>query len=264
MFELLIYLLLGALAGLVAGLLGVGGGLVVVPVLVWLFIAQGMAAEVVMQLALGTSLATIVVTSLASAWAHHRKGAVLWPLVVRLAPGLLLGALLGAWLARALGGDWLQGLFGLFVMLVALYLFWGRAVPMAGGAQRPSVPELGVVGGAIGLLSSLLGIGGGTLTVPYLSGRGVVIQRAVAVSAACGLPIALGGSAGYLLSGWQAAQLPAMSSGYLYWPAFFGIASTSLLFAPLGANIAHRLPVRVLRRLFALLLFGVGVVMVAL
>ncbi len=259
-----VYLLLGVFAGFVAGLLGVGGGLVIVPVLVWVFVAQGMAAEVVMQMALGTSLATIAVTSIAAVRAHHKRGAVVWPLVGRLVPGLVVGALLGAWLAHGFSREGLQGLFGVFAVAVALYLFWGAPGPVGERWCSPSAQELGVVSAAIGLLSSLLGIGGGTLTVPYLSWRGLVIQRAVAVSAACGLPIALGGSLGYLLAGWQVAQLPPLSSGYLYWPAFFGIASMSLLFAPVGAAVAHRLPVRTLKRVFSLLLFCVGIAMLVL
>jgi len=262
MSEWLIYPGVGAVAGLVAGLLGVGGGLIIVPLLAWIFRNEGMSPDLIIHMALGTSLATIVMTSLSSVYAHHRRGAVVWPVVLRLAPGLALGALVGAWLAWRSSSDDLATLFGLFEMGVALYMVAGSPKPRGESWLRPHTPELMAVGGVIGAIASLLGIGGGTLTVPYLSWRGLVIQRAVATSAACGLPIALAGAFGYLAAGWNQPQLPPWSSGYLYWPAFAGIVLTSLWMAPLGASLAHRLPVMSLKRLFALLLFVMGLMMV--
>ena len=261
MTELAVYLGVGALAGLIAGLLGVGGGLLIVPLLAWTFRGEGMSEGVIMHISLGTSLATIVMTSLSSLYAHHRRGAVVWPVVGRLAPGLTLGALVGAWLARQSSGADLADLFGLFEMGVALYMFAGAPKPRGSQWRRPHTPELIAVGGVIGAIASLLGIGGGTLTVPYLSWRGLVIQRAVAVSAACGLPIALAGAVGYLIAGWGSDQLPPWSSGFLYWPAFLGIIASSLPMAPQGARLAHYLPVVVLKRVFALLLFLMGLMM---
>lgn len=258
--TLLIYLLLGALAGVVAGLLGVGGGIVIVPVLVWLFQAQGFNEGSIMQLALGTSLATIAITSISAVFAHHRLGSLNWRLVAWLTPGLVAGAALGALLADEVASATLQRLFGLFEMAVALYMFFGARAGGA-GAQPIAAPELVVTGSVIGTLSSLLGIGGGTMTVPYLTWRGRVMREAVAVSSACGFPIALAGGAGYLLAGLDAPSLPPFASGYLYWPAFAGIGCASLLLAPLGARLAHRLPVAQLKRLFSLILLVIGAVM---
>lgn len=258
--TVLIYLLLGALAGVVAGLLGVGGGIIIVPVLVWLFQAQGFGAGNIMQLALGTSLATIAITSISAVVAHHRLGSLDWRLVAWLTPGLVAGAALGALFADGVASTTLQRLFGLFEMAVALYLFFGAQV--SGTKARPiAVPELMVTGTVIGTVSALLGIGGGTMTVPYLTWRGRLMREAVAASSACGFPIALAGGAGYLLAGLDAPSLPPFATGYLYWPAFAGISCTSLLLAPLGARLAHGLPVAQLKRLFSLILLVIGAVM---
>lgn len=256
----LIYLLVGALAGLVAGLLGVGGGVVIVPVLAFLFHAQGFTESNIMHLALGTSLATIAVTSLSSIVAHHRLGSFNWRLVKWLTPGLVVGAALGALLADAVASIALQRFFGLFEMGVALYMFLGARA--AGSVEREiAAGELMATGAVIGTFSSMLGIGGGAMTVPYLTWRGRMMREAVAVSAACGFPIALAGGAGYLLAGLDAPFLPSLATGYLYWPAFLAIATTSLFMAPLGAKLAHKLPVGQLKRLFSLILFVIGMLM---
>lgn len=262
--SLLIYLLLGAFAGFVAGLFGVGGGLILVPALVWLFREQGINESVVMHMALGTSLATIVITSLSSTRAHHRRGAVVWSWVKWLAPGLSLGAFAGGLLAETLSTVSLQWLFGLFEVMAALYLLLGAPVSKRTEAVPVPAFEFVVVGGVIGMFSALFGIGGGTMSVPYLSWRGVVIQRAVAASAACGFPIALVGGAAYIAMGWDNLAVPQWSLGYLYGPAFLGIASVSLLFAPLGAKVAHVLPVSMLKRLFAVMMLLMGVFMIGL
>lgn len=253
------YLLLGMVAGLLAGMLGVGGGLVIVPVLVLLFGWADMTPSIIMHLALGTSLATIVVTSISSTWAHHRFGAVLWPVCLRLTPGIVLGAWLGAAFADQLSSDGLQRIFGIFELLVALQM--GLALQPAAHRQLPGPAVMGLAGGVTGAVSAIVGIGGGTLTVPFLHWCNVSIRNAVATSAACGLPIALSGALGYLVTGWGNPGLPAWSSGYLYWPAFAAIMITSLLFAPLGAHLAHRLPATRLKQLFALFLTVVGAAM---
>jgi len=257
--SILVYLALGVGAGFIAGLLGVGGGLLIVPTLTAVFLWQGMSVDVVMHLALGTSLATIVVTSLSSVRAHHLRGAVDWGLVRGLAPGLMLGAASGAVIAHYLETMVLVWIFAIFELFVAVYMFFGSPKPQSAGEQGPSQGELLAAGNSIGAVSALLGIGGGTMTVPYLSWRGLLMPRAVAVSAACGLPIALAGAISYLVAGWQVASLPDLVSGYIYWPAFIGIVSSSVLFAPLGARCAHALPVLVLRRVFACLLAVLGV-----
>lgn len=256
MTELLIYPAVGAMVGVIAGMLGVGGGLVIVPVLVWLFTHQGMAPEVITHLAVGTSLATIVITSIASVRAHHQRGAVAWEAFRALTPGIVIGALLGAWLADRLPSAELGTIFGIFELSVAIQM--GLALRTAPHRALPGPLGMSGAGGVIGTLSAIVGVGGGTLTVPFLTWCNVDMRRAVATSAACGLPIALAGAAGFMVTGWQRTGLPEWSSGYLYWPAFAGIVAASTLTAPLGAWLAHTLPTTVLKRVFALFLAGLG------
>jgi uncharacterized membrane protein YfcA len=245
-----------------AGLLGVGGGLLVVPALIviWQGVAPALTQSV--QLAIGTSLAIIALTSLSSVRAHQRRGAVMWPLFWRLAPGIAVGAWLGAMLAVGLPGIALKQLFGGFELLVAAQMGLNLRHPVV-RRGLPAMPALGLAGMAIGGVSSLLGIGGGTLTVPFLSWCGVAMHKAVATSAACGLPIAVAGAITYAVMGWGAGGLPAAAAGYLYLPALAGVATASVLCAPLGARLAHRLPTVVLRRLFAMFLAALGVWMLA-
>ena len=257
MTELIAYLLLGSVAGILAGLLGVGGGLIIVPVLAWLFTQAQMPPGFVMHLAIGTSLATIVFTSLSSVWAHHRRGAVLWAGVGRLTPGIVLGAAMGALLADKLPSETLRLVFGVFELAVAVQM----GLNLRPDAHRllPGRWGMGAVGTAIGLVSAVVGIGGGTLSVPFLQWCNVPMRQAVATSAACGLPIAVAGALGFALAGWSSDGLPAWSSGYIYWPAFLGIVSASVLFAPLGARLAHLVPTLVLKRFFAIFLALLGV-----
>lgn len=259
--ELLTYLLTGAVAGLAAGLLGIGGGLVVVPALALLFREQAFADATLMHYAVGTSLATIVPTSIASLLAHHRRGSVHWAAVRGLTPGILAGALAGAWLARQLSSPGLGVLFGVFEVLVALQLLVG----IRPGAHRalPAVAGMTAAGGVIGALSAVLGIGGGTLTVPFLLWHRVDIRLAVGSAAACGLPIAVAGAAGFALAGRSVEAAPAYSSGFIHWPAVAGVALASVLLAPAGARLAHYLPREVLQRVFALVLVLVGLKMIA-
>ena len=253
----LIYLLLGAGAGLVAGLLGVGGGLVIVPVLVSVFSRGIVHPDLVMHVAIGTSLATIVLTSLSSVYTHHRHGAVLWPVMGWLAPGIVLGALLGAYIADLTSSQSLKIIFGCFELIIALQLLSGyKPSPSRVIPTRPILAGVGVI---IGAISALLGIGGGTMTVPFLVWCNTSMQKAVATSAAAGMPIAIAGSVGYIIMGYGDAGLPDWSSGYIYWPALICIAVASLLFAPLGAILAHRLPTRGLKTLFAFILIALAV-----
>jgi len=253
----IIYLCLGAVAGTLAGLLGVGGGLVIVPVLALVFRHSGIDEALIMHLAIGTSLATIVFTSISSVRAHHRRGAVLWPLVWRLSPGIVIGALLGAWVADSLHSLALQRVFGVFELLVAVQMAMGlRPAPHRG---LPGSTGMTAAGGLIGTISAIVGIGGGTLTVPFLSWCNVAMRNAVATSSACGLPIALAGAVGFVLTGLDEASLPEWSSGFVYWPAFLGIVIASVAFAPLGAALAHRLPAMGLKRVFAVLLTVIGI-----
>ncbi len=262
MLEMLLtYLVLGSFAGLVAGLLGVGGGLVIVPVLAGLFSAQNFPAGSLMQLAVGTSLATIVVTSIASLRAHHRRGCVNWPVMWQLSMGIVFGAWLGAAIAHNIPSQLLATLFGVFELLVAAQMLLGKTP--AAHRQIPARNKNLAAGGIIGAVSAVLGIGGGTLTVPYLSWHNFSIRQAVGTAAACGLPIALAGTAGFILAGWQVRDLPAYSSGYVYWPAVAAICAASVLAAPLGAHWAHKLPQAILKKVFALFLAVLGVLMIA-
>jgi uncharacterized membrane protein YfcA len=255
--EWITYLLLGAFAGTLAGLLGVGGGLVIVPVLILLFKGQAFSHQILVHLAIGTSLATIVFTSLSSVWAHQRRGAVLWPVFWRLTPGIIIGALTGAVIAKLIPGAELRTVFGIFELMVAVQM--GLNLKPDTRRQLPSAMGMALAGGVIGTVSAIVGIGGGTMTVPFLVWCNVAMQKAVATSAACGLPIAIAGAIGFMAAGWGEVELPSLSSGYLYWPAFAGIVAASVLFAPVGARLAHALPGAMLKKFFALFIGGLGI-----
>lgn len=258
MLEILLtYLLVGAFAGVIAGLLGVGGGLIIVPVLALLFQRWGFADGVVMHLAIGTSLATIVLTAISSMRAHHRRGAVDWPVFRRLTPGVVAGALAGAVIADFMPTHALRLFFGVFELAVAVQI--GFQLMAAPHRRLPGKAGMTTAGAVIGAVSSVVGIGGGTLTVPFLAWCNVALRNAVATSSAVGLPIALAGAVGFVATGWKTPDLPAWTTGYLYWPAFVGIGVASLMFAPVGAWLAHTLPVAILRRFFAVFLAVLGV-----
>ncbi len=259
MTEIVLYLLTGAAAGLSAGLLGIGGGLIIVPILFFVFSHQQVPVEHVMHMALATSLATIIITSLSSARAHHKRGAVLWPVVFSLSPGIVIGAWLGAMVASALATGVLRPVFGVFELLVAIHLL----VNYKPSTHTTSISRTrSMVGGTvIGSISSIVGIGGGTLTVPFLLWHSVSIRNAVASSAACGFPIAVAGTAAFVVSGWNAEGLPPWTLGYVSLPAFALIIITSTITAPVGAALAHRLPERTLRILFALFLLALSMKM---
>ena len=250
------YLLLGALAGLIGGLLGLGGGIIIVPALLFLFIKQGIHPDIQMHMALATSLATIIFTSMSSAYAHNRRGAVLWPTVFQLVPGIILGCILGAWIADQLESDNLRIAFGVFEIFVALQV--GLGIKPSAKRQLPGPYGNGLAGVILGSVSTFLGIGGGTLSVPFFLWCNVNLRNAVATSSACGLPIALAGSATLIYAGLDSTVLPHNSLGYVYLPAAGTILIASVLFAPLGARLAHAMPVPILRRIFALVLASIG------
>ncbi len=254
--EFLLYLALGACAGVLAGLFGVGGGIIIVPVLVFSFTLQGFDQSILTHLAVGTSLATIIFTSVNAVREHHRRGAVRWPIFLWMTVGILLGAGFGALTAEAISGPNLQKIIGVFALLVSVQL----ALDVKPKASRTVPGKLGLTaaGTVIGWASAIFGIGGGSLTVPFLTWRSVPMQQAVATSSACGLPIALASAASFMILGWHDPLLPPHSLGFVYLPALLGIALTSMVFARLGARLAHRLSPRLLKRLFAALLFSVG------
>lgn len=259
MTEIILYLFTGAVAGLSAGLLGIGGGLVIVPILFFIFSQQAVPAEHVMHMALATSLATIIITSFASARAHHQRGAVLWPIVFSLSPGIVIGAWLGAMFASMLASDVLRPVFGLFELMVASYLLVNVKPDTHGNHITRTASFTG--GTVIGSISSIVGIGGGTLTVPFLLWHDIPIRNAVASSAACGFPIAVAGTAAYIVSGWSVSGLPPYTLGFVSLPAFALIIVTSIVTAPLGASLAHKLPETTLRTVFAFVLVALGVKM---
>lgn len=252
-----LYLALGAFAGTLAGLFGIGGGLVIVPVLIFSFALQGVSPEIAAHLAVGTSLATIVFTSISSIRSHHLHEAVCWDIVRSMVAGIVVGAVLGAVTASMLPGAVLETVIGIFVILVALKML--LAVDPKPGREVPGQIGLGVAGTVIGWASAIFGIGGGTLTVPYLSWCNLRMQNAVGTAAACGFPIALAGALANVGTGWSHPELPFLSVGFIYLPAFAGIVLTSVFFARVGANLAHRLDARILRKIFAIFLLLVGI-----
>ncbi|WP_027967217.1 sulfite exporter TauE/SafE family protein [Halomonas halocynthiae] len=253
---LLSYLALGAVAGTLAGLFGIGGGLVIVPALAAAFAVQNVADSVIMHLAIGTSLATIVITGSSSAWGHYTKGNIRRDWFIMLLPGLLLGAVSGVFIADNLSSSSLGSLFGVFLLIVA-----GRMVLVKKAASATVAPRRWVMGAAgvvIGGFSALFGIGGGTLSVPWLSRCGASMTQAVGTSAACGMPIAVVGAATFIATGWGVPDLPAGTTGYVLWPAFLAIVVTSVPFARVGVRLASVLPAKQLKTAFAMLLLVVG------
>jgi uncharacterized protein len=254
--DILALISIGVVAGTFAGLLGIGGGAIVVPVLAVVFEHQGVAPGNLMQSAIGTSLATIVFTAISSTLAHQKRGSIRWSVFWRLTPGIVAGAFAGASIAHWLPNKWLRISFGVFLLLIAVQMAWPRLPKKS--RPMPSRPEMLFAGAVIGVLSSLFGIGGASLSVPYLMWCGVPAVEVIGTAAAMGLPIALTGTVGYILAGLNATNLPPWSLGYVVLPAFAGVVVASTLFAPLGARLAHRLQPATLRRLFAVLLVILG------
>jgi uncharacterized membrane protein YfcA len=250
-------LLLGCFTGFLAGLLGIGGGMLLVPFLTLILGQRGVPPELSVKMAIATSMATILFTSISSVRAHHRRGAVRWDLVRGLAPGIVLGGLLaGAGVFALLKGSWLAIFFALFVGFSATQMLLDKKP--APSRQMPGTAGQLTAGAGIGFLSGLVGAGGGFVSVPFMTWCNVAIHNAVATSAALGFPIALANVAGYIIGGWKLESGVAGAFGYLYLPALVGIAATSVLFAPLGAKAAHAMNVKQLKRAFAFLLYGLA------
>lgn len=250
--DLPILLLSGAVAGTLAGLLGIGGGVIIVPIVTLLFEGHGVPHGMAIKMALGTSLATIVVTALSSIYTHNRKGAVDWTLFRVMGPAAFVGSLLGALAADIIPGDILYVAFIVFLFAVSLQLALSR---VAAHRDLPGTGGLTMVSTGVGMSSALMGIGGGAMHVPFLSYCGVPVKRAIATAAAIGLPLSLSATIGYILGGLDETGIPPGSIGYVNLPVFGGVVAASLLFAPLGATLAHKLPDLLLRRLFAIFLF---------
>lgn len=250
------YLVLGAIAGFLAGMFGVGGGLVLVPVLIFLFDSQQFPAEHLLLLALGTSMAAILFTSLASLREHHRHGAVNWRVVRNITPGILLGTGIGAFLAASIPTGGLAIFFALFVYAVAAQILFG--VRPHASRQLPGAAGMTLTGILTGCLSSMVSIGGGSIVVPFLIWCNVPLRNAIGTSAAIGFPVAIGGTTGYVSTGANIDYLPAYSLGFVYLPALFWIALASSFTAPLGAKATHHMKTGLLRKLFALLLLALA------
>jgi len=243
------YLLLGTFAGFMAGLLGVGGGAVMVPILTTIFVAEGFARSEVVHLALGTSMAAIVFTSISSLRAHHAHGAVIWKIVRGLTPGILAGTFGATFVAARAPTTALTLFFAVFMSYVAIQMLLN--IKPKAHRDLPGMLGMSAVGLGIGGISALVAIGGGTMSVPFMTWCNVKAQHAIGTSAAIGLPIALAGSVGYLVNGWHHADLPGGSLGFVYVPALVLVVAMSVATAPLGARLAHRLPVATLKRVFA-------------
>jgi uncharacterized membrane protein YfcA len=251
-----LYLTVGAIAGVLAGLLGIGGGLVIVPMLVFCMELQQLPQELVMHMSLGTSMASIMFTSVSSSMAHHRRGAVDWSIVRRIVIGIIVGVYLGAYVASRMSTGTLKAFFVVFLYYVCYQMLSGKRPKPS--RQLPGKAGMFGAGGIIGVVSSLVGIGGGTLSVPFMIWHNIPIHKAIGTSAAIGFPIAVTGTVGYIVNGWGKAGLPPYSLGFVSLTALVSIAVMSVLTAPLGVRLAHSLPVDKLKKIFAVVLFLVG------
>ena len=245
---------LGTITGFLAGMLGIGGGMIMVPFITFILGARGVSPDLAVKMAIATSMATIIFTSVSSVRAHHKRGAVRWDVVKRLAPGIVLGAAVASLgVFAVLKGSWLALFFALFVSFSATQMLIDKK-PKPSRTLPGTAGQLGA-GGTIGFLSGLVGAGGGFVSVPFMTWCNVPIHNAVATSAALGFPIALANVTGYIVSGLSLTELPPYSFGYLWLPALAVIASCSVLMAPIGASTAHKLPVKQLKRVFAVVLY---------
>jgi uncharacterized membrane protein YfcA len=256
MAELAAYGAIGAATGFFAGLLGIGGGTIMVSSLALMYAAQGFPAPYVMHMAIGTSLAAILGGAWASFRTHHRHGSVDWPTVRAMSPGLLAGVLLGSLAARFLPTSFLKVFFLGFMAFVIFQMAFN--LRPAASRELPGRGALGGVGMLIGVASSWFGGGAGAVGVPFLTWCGMSIHRAIGTVAAMGFPVAIAGALGYVVAGLGVEGLPAWSAGFVYLPAFAGIAAASMMVAPFGARLAHRLKGSTLRRIFAVFLVAVG------
>lgn len=253
---LIAYSLSGVLVGLLAGLLGIGGGIIVIPLLLTLFSIQGFPQEISMHMAIGTSLAIVLLTSIFSVFAHYRKGVIWIELFKQFFPGAAVGSIFGIIISYHLKSIILQKIFAIFLILVAVYLL--VQLNFKAKEQLPRKKVLFSISTLFGILSGMLGVGGGIFMVPYFNWCGVPFRNAVATSAACLLPIAFVGTLGYILIG---KQLEFYSESLIYWPAFLTMGVGSILMVPMGVRFAHTIPIIRLRRIFALFLCIVGIKM---
>jgi uncharacterized protein len=252
----LAYLALGLVIGFFAGMLGIGGGVIIVPLLVFLFTAQHFPEQRVLHLALGTSLSSIVFTNLSSVRAHHLRGGVRWDIVATAAPAIIVGTLLGTLAAARMSSRYLAIIFTIFVFFSSLQMWLDREPKPT--RTLPGKLGLSTAGLLIGALSSLVGVGGGVLVIPLMTICNVPMINAIGTSAALGLPTSMGGAFGYAVTGLNQPELPPLSFGYVYIPALAGLVVGSFVTVPFGVHAAHRMPVITLRRIFAVILFALA------
>lgn len=255
-----VYAALGIFVGFMAGLLGIGGGIVMVPALTAIFLAQGIATDDVVHFALGTSMSAIIVTSFASMRAHNAKEGVIWDIVKMIAPGIILGTFMMTFVAAYLKSIHLAIFFSLFTAYVSIQMIINKKPKPA----RHIAGKKGLFFGGtiIGSISALVSIGGGSLSVPYLVWQNIDLKKAIGTSAAIGLPLSITGTIGYIIAGWDHTSFEQFQFGFVYVPAVLAISLTSFFMAPYGAKCAHILPVSVLKKIFALLLMLLSIKMV--
>jgi uncharacterized membrane protein YfcA len=249
---ILSFLLLGAVVGFIAGLLGVGGGGIIVPMLTSIFLLQGVPVDNVMHLSLGTSMACIIITSISSLRAHHKKDAIIWNIVKKMSYGIIIGTFISTFIVSYINSLYLAIFFTVFMAYMAVKMLLSQQNKQLKGNHNNK--NVIVYSTGIGAISALVSIGGGSLTVPYLVARNVGIKKAIGTSAAIGLPISLAGTIGYLLNGWSEVAITNYTIGFIYLPAFFLISLSSFFTAPYGVKAAHYLPIKVLKKIFAALL----------
>jgi uncharacterized membrane protein YfcA len=250
------YVAIGALVGVLAGMLGIGGGAIMVPLLVWLFEAQGLPKPHILHLAVGTAMATILFTSVSSVRAHAARGAIRWDIARNMTPGILAGGLAGSWIASFIPTAAFAAIFTGVIYIAATQLLLGR--PPKPGRQPPGLGGMFVAGFLVSALSAFAAVGGAFMTVPFMLWCNVPILQAIGTAAVIGFPIALSGTAGFVATGLREAHLPPYSFGFVFLPALAGIVAASVLTAPLGAALAHRLPAVWLKRIFALLFYAIA------
>jgi uncharacterized protein len=258
--SLLLYLLTGCFVGFFAGLLGIGGGSVMVPILSIIFAAHGYATDHVVHMALATSMATIIPGALMSARTHHQHQAVHWDILKRMLPGILLGTFFGAVIAHFSSTAFLKGFFVAFICFLAAQMLFDFSALVVKNRTSHIPGSVGLVtfGILMGLVSSFAGIGGAVLSISFLMWCGLTMHHAIGTASAIGVPLAIAGTAGFIITGLTDSGLPAWSLGYVYLPAFAAIAATSILLAPIGARLAHRLPVKTLKKIFVVFLIALA------
>lgn len=253
------FLVLGSIVGFLAGLFGIGGGGIMVPVLTSIFLMMGISSDKVIHIALGTSMAAIIVTSFSSLMSHHKHHAVDWNIVKSMVLGVILGTFLATFLVAFLNSLFLALFFAIFMGFVATQMFLNKSPKPSRQLSKPSI--LMLVGSGIGAISALVSIGGGSMTVPYLTWQNINIKKAIGTSAAIGFPLAIAGTIGYVFNGWDQSLDSHYQLGFVYWPAVVLISMTSYFTAPLGASLAHKMNVSSLKKVFALLLILLSIKM---